>query len=101
MVESVLKGGYEVPDYRDRCSGDEPGRDPRLCGFFPVEGEKKGRSEGGTQPSSGKQDQPEDQFFCGELEDFSESHRGCLKLSMELFDGGGVNMLMGWLPVFN
>lgn len=39
MVESVLKGRYEVPDDRDRCSGDEPGRDPRLCGFFPVEGE--------------------------------------------------------------
>jgi len=47
MVESVLKGGYEVPDDRDRGSGDEPGGD---------------------------------------------SH---------LFGGGGVNMLMGWPPVFN
>jgi hypothetical protein len=69
--------------------------------FFPVEGKKKGRSKGGAQPSPGKENQPEDRFFCRESEDFSEGHRGCLKLSMELFGGGGVNMLMGWPPVFN
>jgi len=57
-----------MPDNRDRCAGDEAGSHTGLCGPFPVEGEKKGRSEGCAQSPPRKQDEPEDQFFRDESE---------------------------------
>jgi len=68
LVDSFFEGGYQVPDNRDRCSGDEAGSHAGFCGSFPVEGEKKGRPEGCAQSSPRKQDEPEDQFFCNKSE---------------------------------
>jgi len=68
LVDSVFEGGDQVPDDRDRCSGDESGSHSGLCGPFPVESEKKGGAEGCAQSSPCKQDEPEDQFFGDESE---------------------------------